>query len=70
MKWWVDQYKQIERPYVNPERQRRTLDQLDPEDDTLCFGLDGIVYKWFPQGGGGRESKLDWRCATGGCQCR
>lgn len=50
-------YKELTRPYVPVGVQRHGPDQMAPEDECLlCFGVDGIIYRWYTKEGGTRES--------------
>lgn len=50
-------YKELTRPYVAVGAERKGPDQMAPEDERLlCFGVDGIIYRWYAKEGGTRES--------------
>lgn len=54
---YIDMYKELKRPYVPAGVQRHGPDQMAPEDEgLLCFGVDGIIYRWYTNKGGTRES--------------
>ncbi|KAK0747069.1 hypothetical protein B0T18DRAFT_429914 [Schizothecium vesticola] len=53
---FIEMYKELKKPYINSDAQRRGLEQMAPENKRLlCFGIDGIIYKWYPQEGGSRK---------------